>query len=69
MIPIMKYIVIFCSINGHGNIDQKCLRKLLDCVNNDINITQCQKEYILASNYEIGKCPNPELLKLYKEVK
>lgn len=53
----------FCTINNHGTPRGECVLTLLDCMSGYTKYQQCTEEYLLNNNYEMGVCPDPELIK------
>lgn len=59
MVEIVKHILLFCSINGHGKVDHKCFKYMTECTLK-WDLIECENQYILTSGYNIGNCTNPE---------
>lgn len=53
----------FCSINNHGSPRGECVLTLLNCIQGHTQYQQCTEEYLLNSGYEMGVCPDPEIIK------
>ena len=52
----------FCSINNHGTPNGKCVLTLVRCMQGYTQYQQCTEEYLLNNGYEMGVCPDPELI-------
>jgi len=53
----------FCSINNRGVPNGECVLTLLDCMSGYTQYQQCTEEYLLNNGYEMGVCPDPELIR------
>lgn len=56
-------VLSFCRINNHGSPSGECTNKILACMQGDVGLRQCTEEYLLNNNYEMGVCPDPEIMK------